>query len=372
MKTKNAVLTRKPRPTDKVQCGRCYARVFRRRDGTPNPNGVLYCPGCAPHAAPPRPARRPARLPRYAGMRWYVVQVEPKKEAEFRSSLNRRVRIDGLEAKIGKIVVTTMLRNDVKPVYETLDHGAEGDMRSARFVGGRAAARLLGTTVLRLHEHPGVRVHVARNMKTEEWEWKVQRLTGTEHKTVRTKRMPGYVLVQLDYSPEVHQIVKKTRYCWDFLIRPVDQNTHRVFLAWSKRAGGWMWQVRDKEGKGVVRRGGPEPTKEAARWRANVAKADLERFVPTPVGDDEAKALLTAERAVRQIVKDRIEKNRVAVTVKVGGPCVVVEGVYRNVTGVVTGIDKKDPTHPMVKFRCRLMDRELELSVPAWEVKATK
>ena len=374
MPTKKSV-----RVTDKVLCGGCYKVSFQRRYGHPNANGVLHCRQCAKTLPQPKKRGRPPKgevrnsRPRNKrkGMDWYVLQCFPGKEGLCRKSINRKVRIEGLEGGISRILIPTRLENQVVSVYKTLASEKTEDPVMGKFVAAQRAAELLGVREFKPHEHEGIRTRVYRNRETGTWEWRVERLTGTEHRTLRRPKTPGYILVEMNYSPDLHYLIDKTRHSWGFLLRPIDRVDHRLKVKFNVRKGGWVFSLR-KDGKKLPLEGvrtGPFKTESEAKSHGIRTKIELERFVPTPIAKTEADALLKAERAVRDIVKDRAEKNRVYPSVRVGDSAVVAEGLWKNAAGVVTAVDQSDKTKPMVTLRCRIRGLELPLTLPAWEVK---
>ena len=373
---KTAVMVGKVKPTDKVLCGGCYKVSFKRREGTPNRNGVLHCPGCAkllPRGrGRPRKDGPPVGKRKRDGMLWYVLQCFPGKEKECRASINRKVRIEGLEGKLGRIVIPTQLVETVKPTYQELAKEDCDNPRVGKFQADRKLAEILDCDLSKIHEHAGYRTRTYLDMSTKKWSWKVQKLTGTKHQTVRQVKTPGYMLVEMHYDPALHQVIRNARQSWDFLIRPIDFDTHTLAVKFNKRRGGWFFSLRTRTGGQKVEldvKTGPFRTEGECQTAGGKAKLDLERFVPTPVAQSEAKAMVEAEKAVRDIVKDRVEKNRVHVNVRVGDSAVVIEGLWRNTAGVVTKIDKSDPTQPIVTMRCRVIGQEMNVTVPAWEVK---
>jgi transcriptional antiterminator NusG len=68
-------------------------------------------------AAPAAPAPKPAVSgvePTRAGMKWYVLRVASNKEEQVRDSLERKVRIEGLDDRIGRILVPTAKEKRMK------------------------------------------------------------------------------------------------------------------------------------------------------------------------------------------------------------------------------------------------------------------
>ena len=69
--------------------------------------------GAAPVTAPPQPASAPANLVQ-PGMKWYVLRVASNKEESVRDALVRKVKIEGLESRIGRILVPTLKEKKMK------------------------------------------------------------------------------------------------------------------------------------------------------------------------------------------------------------------------------------------------------------------
>jgi len=75
-------------------------------------------PGTPPEeSAPAAPASKPAVSgvePTRPGMKWYVLRVASNKEEQVRDSLERKVRIEGLQDRIGRILVPTAKEKRMK------------------------------------------------------------------------------------------------------------------------------------------------------------------------------------------------------------------------------------------------------------------
>ncbi len=63
----------------------------------------------APSAAPHDPL-----TPSVPGMKWYVLRVASNKEAQVRDALERKVKIEGLEDRIGRILVPTVKEKTIR------------------------------------------------------------------------------------------------------------------------------------------------------------------------------------------------------------------------------------------------------------------
>lgn len=71
-------------------------------------------PEPASSAKPPAPKASGAQEPTRPGMKWYVLRVASNKEEQVRESLDRKVRIEGLTDRIGRILVPTAKEKRMK------------------------------------------------------------------------------------------------------------------------------------------------------------------------------------------------------------------------------------------------------------------
>ncbi len=72
-------------------------------------------PTAAVTAAPPAPALKPgAQEPTRPGMKWYVLRVASNKEEQVREALERKVRIENLEQRVGRVLVPTAKEKRMK------------------------------------------------------------------------------------------------------------------------------------------------------------------------------------------------------------------------------------------------------------------
>jgi len=83
-----------------------------------NPATADPPPGDAGSAGPPAPATPPPKAsgpePTRAGMKWYVLRVASNKEEQVREALERKVRIESLESRVGRILVPTAKEKRMK------------------------------------------------------------------------------------------------------------------------------------------------------------------------------------------------------------------------------------------------------------------
>jgi transcriptional antiterminator NusG len=72
-------------------------------------------PAAAAAPVPPPPALKPgAQEPTRAGMKWYVLRVASNKEEQVREALERKVRIESLDARVGRVLVPTAKEKRMK------------------------------------------------------------------------------------------------------------------------------------------------------------------------------------------------------------------------------------------------------------------
>lgn len=72
-------------------------------------------PATAATTAPPAPALKPgAQEPTRPGMKWYVLRVASNKEEQVREALERKVRIENLEQRVGRVLVPTAKEKRMK------------------------------------------------------------------------------------------------------------------------------------------------------------------------------------------------------------------------------------------------------------------
>jgi len=71
--------------------------------------------GVAPTTPPAPPAVKPSGVePTRPGMKWYVLRVASNKEEQVREALERKVRIENLEARVGRVLVPTAKEKRMK------------------------------------------------------------------------------------------------------------------------------------------------------------------------------------------------------------------------------------------------------------------
>lgn len=72
-------------------------------------------PAAVAAPVPPPPALKPgAQEPTRAGMKWYVLRVASNKEEQVREALERKVRIESLDARVGRVLVPTAKEKRMK------------------------------------------------------------------------------------------------------------------------------------------------------------------------------------------------------------------------------------------------------------------
>lgn len=84
--------------------------AIEHETGTPAAGDAAAQPAAAetPPPAPPRVATAAGEMEMFRpGMQWYVLKVASNKEDQVRSALERKVKIEGLDTRVGRIVVPT-------------------------------------------------------------------------------------------------------------------------------------------------------------------------------------------------------------------------------------------------------------------------
>src|SRR5438552_2468464 len=98
-KTK-AVETKKPKT---VACGRCF-RVVRRKDCGNTETGKLICSRCWRDED-----LKVTKDGKSVDKKWYVLQVEPGKEATIRKEVRKQAHIHNLEPYVGRVFAPAAL-----------------------------------------------------------------------------------------------------------------------------------------------------------------------------------------------------------------------------------------------------------------------
>lgn len=337
------IKVRKPKapPVPTFRCNSCQGEFADRSHGKwlgVNPRWT--CTPCAP--------KRRTAAEKPDGFEWFVLQVEPGRDRKVVKEIRKRLRIEGLEDRVKKIVVPTELREVI--TAEKGPVAASGRNPAAR----EAASDALGTAkeLAGLErddptpdgEVPGYKIVVSRDPETGGFKWTVRSVPENPklaRKVVRAKKLPGYVLVHMLWDATVDAAVRKVRDQWGFLLRPLVSDL-KTEVSQSQATGLWRWKVRSAETNEVLESGEDVIDKDAAWFKVKEAKAKLEEFRPTAVGTAEAAELLIAEKAVAQIVKDKTELNRVVAAVKVGDCVAIKTGhAFSGAACEVTAVDRK-------------------------------
>lgn len=316
-----------------------------------------------------------------AKLRWYVLQVEPYAESRVRRDVLRRAKIDNLKDQVVKVIFPKKFDEIVVPVKGEVV--AEGEAESPRTCHLRAQKKCQELVGLRPQEvsdegrgkYPGYTYSVFRSKGKEtgregnNWTWKVRtQPPGKVRKTAQVRKYPGYLIVNLYYTPEVETMLKRIRGSWGVLLRPIS-GSYRVQVKQSKNvAGRWNWRVRNVETKEIVKKGKAR-SEELAKDAGQQAKDRLEAFKPLPLKSKEAAEILIAQKALNQIAKDPKERDKPVVNVKSGDTVTITDGAYKGAKGLVVSVDKKtDPTTPEATVMVSLLGRHVEIKVPYYEL----
>lgn len=368
-----------------------------------NENGRLMCRKCAglDDVAP---------APTDDGLAWYVINVEPGREGEVRKEILKRVRINNLEASVKRVMSPSQLTERVGPKTGPVvaEGYVEGNPTADTYDRAREAGKLAAAE-LYLKEHPtaddvtaediagqdsipGFKVTTFPAKRPGFVEWKVRPFNELEtvRKVVKTRKYPGYMLVNCEWTPNVAHLITKTRGVWGVLLQPVVTGHHiKISVtkptkemaedlgSWAKAAEecanrGARWRVVTPDGGTVVAKGKCR-TKDEARMAAEKAKAVAEEFKPTRLKDKEAAEALMAQKAVNQIVKDKEELMKAVVNVRAGDSIRVKAGAFRGTRGTVVRVIRNPKDKSDVKVECTLtiMDRPVPLTVNHHDVERT-
>lgn len=387
-RTKSKPVKKTKKPVKTFQCGQCFTPGHKLRKDTFVLNFKKLCVGCAGEFHPTvevkiKPVtKKQVKAEIDSQIGWFVLQVEPDMESRVKQDILRKVRINSLGAFVKKLLIPKRFEEVIATKKgEVVERGEAGDPHTAHVQAHKKCQELAGQAEDEpgpdgAGATPGFRYSVFRAPGKEKgregngWAWTVRTVPkDRERRVIQVRKYPGYVICQLAYTEEIAKLVSKVRGAWGFLLRPVVLG-HRVRVKESEsqfKPGWWWYLVHPDTGETVEK--GKEKTEEAAKYAGERRKAEVEVFRPTGLKSKEAAELLISQKAVNQIAKDPAEKNRAFVTVKVGQTVNIHDGAFRNCKGVVTKIDNKDKTCPLVTVKVELLGQQLEVSVPCWEVR---
>jgi transcription antitermination factor NusG len=349
---------------------------------TVNHNGS---PRCLVTCQPPK---KPRTDDESRDWRWFVLEVTPGKEDRVKRDVWRRLRRFDLDHAVKQLLIPTQLAERLThKAGRVLDSGvapARGDAVRA----GRDAARLVagydgkpapdgasGTPGVRIRTIPEVSERKdedgkARKVPTGRWKWDVvEVLPDRNREVVRQKKYPGYILFHGVYSADLEKVVAKVRHTGGFLLPPVVRN-HLAQVSKSLK-GGYIWRVRDPESGEIVVKG-RAPDEGRAKAAADAAKAELEKFTPSFLADQESAELLVRQRAVDQIAKDPAEKNRAVLNFKPGDEVAVTGGPFKGLAATVKAVDKSDKANPHVTAELTIMGTKVAVRVEWYDISPIK
>lgn len=288
---------------------------------------------------------------------WYVVSFEQGKGGKVRTGIRKTLKTLGLERHLGRMFQPTHLVEKLVPVYG--DIVAEGESK-----GPNDARADIKTAMWKLEDENPDKVFkdsMHEDQKTGRWKWRIRvDLQENVLKVRKAAKFPGYALVQLKWDERVKAAIEKVRYCWGVLLKPVVQLKFNMTVAESKKFG-WRWRVRhpntnmtiatgtvpwtEAKGKGreveKTNEDRKERAKDLAREKARMVVAELRgKAAPVSLEAAEAVLLLSAQKAVDEISKDKEELNRPVVNFKVGDEVVIKRGVWTGQVARVAIIDK--------------------------------
>jgi transcription antitermination factor NusG len=192
----------------------------------------------------------------------------------------------------------------------------------------------------------------------------------------------------MDWNETTAHLIKKTRNVWGVLLQPVVTG-HHIKISVTKPTrqmaddlGGWAaaaeecvrrgarWRVVTPDGGTVVAKGKARDRAEA-QAAAEKAKAKAEEFKPTAVKSREAAELLIAQKAVNQICKDKEEKDKAVVNLRVDDRVNVIAGVWRGQRGTVRKVNRLSKTDVTVDIAINMLGREVVVTLNHHDVKRT-
>lgn len=367
-----------------------------RRAMTELDNGKWQCAGCGRKRTKPEQDSDDAE-PEDLGT-WYVLQVTPGSEAQVRADIMKTLRVKNLERRVRRIMSPGMLKEVVGiRAGEVLKSGivAAAEWKPgrnrvdpygpAKLAGLDAARRIFARrNKLKLAEvepaphYAGLKVSTfPAKGKAGFVEWKVREYqeTNVVARTVKVRKYPGYLLVEMDYDEETAHVIKKTRNAWGVLLQPVVTG-HNIKLSERKSQFaapgqnlGWRWRVCEPDGGRCVAKGYAQ-SKPEALTAAQDAKAKAEEFKPTRLKDREAAEALIAQTAVNQILKDKEELNKAVCNLRVGNGVRVKVGVFRDCRGMVRNIVRDRTDRTIIKVDCILtiLDRPVPATFDHYEL----
>lgn len=325
-----------------------------------------YCENCPA----PTAVKEPKKIPK-ENFGWFVLAVEPNKEGLVKKGLLRQLKIDGRKELVKRIYIPRKFEEVVLQKKGVEVAKGEGDNQHHCSIQAQNAIRELeqnNDSPIKYRYTIFRAPPIEKGRESNTFAYKVSTINEeVERKVIQVKKYPGYLICQLTYCPELETTLKKVRGQWGLLLKPVVVG-HLIQVKYSKRVGGFVWKVLDPASKSVHAKGmkGTEPS---ARSEAEKAKAKLEEFRPIPLKTKEAAELLISQKAVNQIAKDPVERDRAIINFKVGSTVEVTDGVYKRVQGQVIALDKSDKTNVQVSVQTRLMDQLVSVSVPHYLVR---
>lgn len=374
---KKPVKPRKPKRTHQLCCG-CM-RMKPVETITPNENGSPRCDECMPQDVPVRKVTKKEIKDSAPKPKWFVLTCQPGEDGRVKKALVRKAKIESMTAFIKRVVIPRAWRELVVPKKgDVVAEGTEeSDARTCHLKAQAKCRELAGLSEGDPDETGilgGYRYSVYQPKSKEpgkesnNWTWKVRTVPPEkESKILQVKKYPGYLICQLIYNPEVDKIIKGLRNSWGLLLPPVVTG-HRRKVYQSKLTGLWRWNVKTPDGKRVISKGGPHFDRRKAEGEADTALSEAEEFKPTALKTREEAELVIAQKVYNQLKGDKKAREKRTLAVRKGDPVKVIDGAWRGAKGVVIGTDKKDPSTPLIVIKTRMLEVDLEISVPHYEV----
>lgn len=357
---------RKAKPKKiKVTTGCCVVcdRRFLLKD-------LIKCPDtfqtyCEDH----NPRRRIKKAEKSSTFGWYVLSVEPGSEGKVKKNLLRKLRIHNATSLVKRIIIARQFEDRIVPKKGEIVAEGSGhiDKRNAT---NEAKVRCQQICLKSGAEHRYYALPDKADEKGKEsntWGWRVVTVPADkEMRTIGVKKYPGYLICQLDFTPEFDRILKKVPQQWGLLLKPVHVG-HLIQVTESVRYGGWMWKVRQPGDRTIVAKGGPKQTREEARTAAEDAKAKIEEFKPVPLDSEEAARELLSQQIFNDLNKNPQERDKAIINYRVGSTVEITEGAFRGVTTKVEKIDRTDKVHVKVWVNVPVCGHPVPAVIEYWQ-----
>lgn len=315
---------------------------------------------------------------------WYAISVEAGQDKVIRRKILREAKLAGLKHQILDVFPPTTFADIYHQKAGEVIRNEEGETigghapfpRECR-TAAQAKIRELGGIELvdkdmetayladierGVERNPGYRISIYRSEKFG-WEWKLRAPSTAprELKTVRVLKYPGYLIMHCIYSHKLHDLLRKIKGFWGFLIEPVATD-FAIKITTSKKRG-FLWKVLHRETGQIIHKGSARE-RGKAETIAEKALAETTSFQPSPLASSEAAEVWLREKAARQIDRDKEAKEKPNITYAVGDRVLATEGQFENSVVKVLEFIDKDKITCTVKVELSLWGNPIPVTVP--------